>query len=239
VNDRLLREYIKLALHESARGFDGLALSKSESFVGVIFTLWDQKSLRDVVKSVAEDNTLAQSNDGTNARFAAIIRVAAYRSITQWVVGMIDLVRHHNELWNAWEVRASAARKGYGPLMYDIAMSECGCITSDRRNVSDSAERVWSHYFNRRPDVSHLPFDDIKNPQTPPVVDDARLHGMEAGQSPLDYAYEYEGASLDTSAAFARGDEAIKSIAKEFGIPDASLMGLVLRSGNGFFNEVY
>lgn len=46
----------------------------------------------------------------------------------------------------------SAAESGYGPLIYDIAMSEFRYLTSDS-DVSKDALKVWNYYFYKRNDV--------------------------------------------------------------------------------------
>jgi hypothetical protein len=53
---------------------------------------------------------------------------------------------------NAIEVLESAAIKGYGPLMYDIAMAYSGKkgIMSDRDATSSSAQNVWNFYYTKR-----------------------------------------------------------------------------------------
>lgn len=50
------------------------------------------------------------------------------------------------------EVTASAARGKYGPLLYDYVLAGAWCMC-DRSSVSPSAERVWTHYLERRQDV--------------------------------------------------------------------------------------
>lgn len=59
-----------------------------------------------------------------------------------------------------WEVVGSGAHKGYGPLLYDIAMEyvvgkvgDLGITPDTSLGVSDEAKNVWDHYLNKRPDV--------------------------------------------------------------------------------------
>lgn len=51
-----------------------------------------------------------------------------------------------------WEVESVNADKGYGPTLYDIAMSYVApkYLMADRRDVSDAAKRVWAHTFENR-----------------------------------------------------------------------------------------
>jgi hypothetical protein len=75
----------------------------------------------------------------------------------------------NNEL--VWEVESVNADKGYGPLLYDIAMEmvflkgDAG-LMADRRSVSSDARKVWKTYFEQRGDVGHkpLPADMFEEP---------------------------------------------------------------------------
>jgi hypothetical protein len=54
-------------------------------------------------------------------------------------------------------------KKGWGPLLYDIAIIISSKIAyglmPDRREVSDDAYNIWKNYFENRPDVSKLQLD--------------------------------------------------------------------------------
>lgn len=56
-----------------------------------------------------------------------------------------------------WYVATAAAKNGYGPLIYDIAMRHVTdnlCwLTCDRGMVSKPATKVWEFYYNNRTDV--------------------------------------------------------------------------------------
>jgi hypothetical protein len=61
-----------------------------------------------------------------------------------------------------WEVKGSAAEKGYGPIMYDIAMSlvSPNFLMADRSVVSPDARKVWKYMYDHRMaeyDVVDLP----------------------------------------------------------------------------------
>ena len=57
----------------------------------------------------------------------------------------------------------SKATKGYGPRLYDIVMEAAtslgGMLTSDRNQVSDAAQAIWSYYFKNRSDVKKTPLE--------------------------------------------------------------------------------
>lgn len=67
------------------------------------------------------------------------------------IVGMINLVPSE-ESNKIYEVKAIAAESGYGPVMYDIAMSyiKPNYLMADRSHVSDAARKVWAYTFNNR-----------------------------------------------------------------------------------------
>lgn len=52
----------------------------------------------------------------------------------------------------------AAARRGYGPVMYDFALSMVypKYIIPDRGSVSSQAAKVWKYYLTNRPDVSKV-----------------------------------------------------------------------------------
>lgn len=71
------------------------------------------------------------------------------------VVGML-YVDKTAQCRDARTVMSVAAQRGYGPLLYDVAMAD-GSLAPMRDSVSLSAEKVWRHYYERRTDVMHEP----------------------------------------------------------------------------------
>lgn len=73
------------------------------------------------------------------------------QDLDQLIVGMINLVPSE-ESNKIYEVKAIAAESGYGPVMYDIAMTyiEPKYLMADRSHVSDAARKVWEYTFNNR-----------------------------------------------------------------------------------------
>lgn len=71
----------------------------------------------------------------------------------------------HKYSKNVYEVQLASANSGYGPLVYDLALSTLypNFLISDRRSVSRSAEKVWKFYLNRRADVEKQPFKPAYN----------------------------------------------------------------------------
>ena len=71
----------------------------------------------------------------------------------------------------AWMVAYSDATKGWGPLLYDVAMEYAtlmgGGMVSDRTVVSDEAYAVWDHYLKSRSDVIKSQTDNEESELTP------------------------------------------------------------------------
>jgi hypothetical protein len=68
------------------------------------------------------------------------------------------------------------AEKGYGPLLYDVAMEiatmKAGGLVADRTIVSDDAYNVWDYYDNKRSDVKIIQLDNPEGELTPDFMDD-------------------------------------------------------------------
>lgn len=141
---KLLREYIReILLTEAAKGVDDLGN-------------WDYVR---VVKdgSMAEISIRMDTDDGS--------RVPP--------IGTVLIIKGHaaGECSDAWMVANTAAKDGWGPLLYDVAMEWAtehgGGLMSDRVSVSKDAYGVWDYYKNNRPDVEKgqldMPQDWFKN----------------------------------------------------------------------------
>jgi hypothetical protein len=134
-------------------------------------------------------------------RFIASLRSGDDIGARDAVVAFIQVATPlRGKSYLAKEVKYSAAKKGYGPLLYDIVMSEEGSLVADRHSVSRDAQKIWSYYKDRRPDVRKLPLDDVEDPKTTPVVDDAELHVVGSGDIETDAVnYAYFGGDIDAT----------------------------------------
>ena len=82
------------------------------------------------------------------------------------------------ECSGAWELDRAAAKKGWGPTMYDIAMGDSpNGVMSDRMSVSNKASPIWKFYYNNRKDVSKAPLDYYAYQWTPNTDDDCSWGG--------------------------------------------------------------
>lgn len=133
---------------------------------------------------------------------------------TKNIVGVVQVnAQKRGTQWNASEITGTAALKGFGPLLYDIAMASERGLVPDRRVVSDPAKEVWKQYRANRRDVEAKPLDDDKHPKTQTKLDDT--HKMYPGgeENPLNYAYFIEKAP--NVAALLNNDKAFKKQAIE------------------------
>jgi hypothetical protein len=91
-----------------------------------------------------------------------------------------------------FEVQLSAADKGWGPFMYDVAMAKTGGLMPDRFSVSGPARRVWDHYYHERNDVIVTPLNKY----------DVKLSGDDV----LDNGFQLKGPGPSTDALEQRHD---------------------------------
>lgn len=83
------------------------------------------------------------------------------------VLGVLSMT--YNPECSAYEVNAAAAQRGYGPALYDIAMTFAqivgtGGVVPDRGSVSEAAQRVWERSLDRRRDVFASPISSRSCP---------------------------------------------------------------------------
>jgi hypothetical protein len=76
---------------------------------------------------------------------------------------------------NGFEVFASGATRGFGPLLYEVALEYAsqkgGGLMADRNSVSDYALNVWSEYEMREPGVKNRQLDiDLDKTKVPPEL---------------------------------------------------------------------
>ena len=105
---------------------------------------------------------------------------------------------------SALQVQVSSAPKGYGPLLYDLAMELSGHkgIYSDRTAVSDSAQRVWEYYETHRSDVESLhPLEVVDATETECIEDIIHLFGEEWEDDPLSKVFKKKSGKLATLEA--------------------------------------
>ena len=111
--------------------------------------------------------------------------------------GTITITKHSDSgaCGDAWHVYGSGAKKGWGPLLYDLAIELAtlngGGLIADRRDISPDAKKVWNYYSTNRNDVKAHQLDDLNNTLTPPNDDNCNQNvaGKDFKNSPLSKRY--------------------------------------------------
>jgi hypothetical protein len=126
------------------------------------------KTLRGKTKERYELNKEKQSFDKLLNRVRDTIELKANPNVSKRILlinrALIDCIRGYikynlsNDCTSGpetYQVDKSAAKKGWGPLTYDITMSVIhpAYLIADRGSNSSDADKVWTYYLNNRPDV--------------------------------------------------------------------------------------
>ncbi len=192
-----LKQLIEAAVQPQNAGAQGTAILVLKSGEDVSVVAYDPSKLI--------DDVLQGVNDGDDS-FETL-----EKNGTPAIVGIVSM-HPANEMMDgkchgSYIVQAAAARKGYGPMIYDLALSLGRPVTSDRHNVSGDAKKVWDKYMSRG-DVKKLPFDDIEDPKTDDPDDDCLIH---KGIDSLNNAYVKGGGDSPYSSMISNDKRALAS----------------------------
>lgn len=120
-----------------------------------------RKRVHDIEQSDPESiNLLKSFGQGIKEGYVA-------QAIRTNFVGLLTITKPNT--WNMCEdkdvmlVSLAAAEKGWGPLVYDIALSIVypKFLTSSRDDVSKHARKVWDYYLKSRSDIEHVSMADL------------------------------------------------------------------------------
>jgi hypothetical protein len=155
------------------------------------------------------------------------------------IYGYLDVKPHQGDAWNAAEVKYSAAEKGYGPLMYELAMSDFHALMPDRLSTSQAARAVWQKYASRA-DVEKKPFDDVSHPKTPTKADDAKLIPDYDGEiAYLNQAYAGDGDGGSKPTLMAHHKDAVATIADQLQASPDAVERKIMHMGDEYFGNRY
>jgi len=154
----LLREFVTLLINETPivpkeATQQGLAMLRYKGHV----VLYDPNIYVETVRD-ALSNSYGSEDDMSDAIEQALTDPVG-------IYGYFWLAPpDRNACAGALRMKYVAARKGYGPLMYDIALSMAPKgIVPDRKHVSVHARKVWAYYFYNRHDVIKTPLGEDIN----------------------------------------------------------------------------
>jgi len=198
----------------------GLALFRKQQGHQVVYILYDAKALVDA----------SQEPGFLSSRMS--------KPIDEILFGYVKAFPHAmDSCWNATEIKFSAATKGYGPLMYDIVMSDSeGGLMPDRVSVSPAAQKVYQ-FYKKRGDVDVKPFDDIEDPKTPDEIDDCTL--MNDPNKFLNYAYDGPGQSGAKAKLMQNHEKVVDEIEKKGDLKRNAIEGILVNMGHTFFDKKY
>ena len=134
----------------------------------------------------------------------------------------------------AWQVSTAVSiKKGWGTKVYLAAFEWLRNISSDRENVSSSAEGMWKS-LARKGILEPEPFDNWNDPQTPPTSDDCKV--FPSRNPALNSSFNLKGSvPPEVLQLLDAGDEHLRSL----GSSGSNAMRL-LRVGIGnLFENVY
>lgn len=218
----LLREFIRRLLTEEAisvkqAASEGLALARLyNSYDELVLVLYDPQLVREDLD----------------------IGTITANCIIGYIAVVLETFADDTPCWGANEVSKSAAQKGYGPLMYDIAMSIINePLVPDRRLVKPQARAVWKHYKEKRSDVEALPLDNVNDPKTPEKCDDCVNHSGDE-ENPLNYAYEKKE-KTNVSALTTNHTKALEQIIKTWEIDEYAFNSLMINASDDYFSNKY
>jgi hypothetical protein len=218
-----LKRYIKLVVEAAVSGEaavkDKLALFRTQQSGRVLYVLYNPST---VVKEV-------QKPDFGSMRFS--------QPIDSLVMGFMEALPHSGDCNDALEVKRSAAVKGYGPLLYDIAMSDGdGGLMPDRVDTSEPAKKVWKFYATQRSgEVDRNPFDDEDEKKTKSTDDDCSL--VKDDSDLLNYSYDGPGQSGPKADLMSRHDLVASKIEEKLKVKRAMLEAALLVMGRNFFKS--
>lgn len=127
---KLLRDYVRLIVENAIENTNNLALLRFQ---------FDNSRF---VSYVLYDSEILISNLNENLKEHQIDSIVA-----KSIVGYMQVKLRTGECNNAAQVKASVAKKGYGPMLYDLVMCDNpNGLMPDRAGTSTSAKRVWQYY---------------------------------------------------------------------------------------------
>jgi hypothetical protein len=214
---RIIRHLLEAAVGGQQAVANELALYRKGMGEAVVYVLYDPTTLEEQIP-------LYQDGAG---------------DISSVIYGYLKVWPHSGESWNAGEVGEAAAKKGYGPLMYELAMSDFeNGLMPDRTSTSAAARNIWK-VFNQRTDVGKKPLDDKKNPKTPPKVDDAQLiPDFDGEEAYLNQVYVGRG-DPSKNALMQNHQKAITDVAMNTKQSEKDIAQIILSMGDEYFGTRY
>ena len=164
-------------------------------------------------------------------------RGAAPKDYYGVIAGLVlKLTDEYGECNGAWQVSTSVSNeKGWGTKVYLAAFEWLRNISPDRYSVSASAEGMWKS-LARRGIIEPEPFDDYRDPKTPPTSDDCKVFKLR--DPVLNSSFRLVGSiPSDVSQLLAAGEEHLKELSGSSAGRSQAEMSLRTGLGDLFINS--
>lgn len=235
---------LRTLIRESLAVPKGAAVNVYENGDVYRIILWSPELLESLLSDV-------ESGDVDAAQDALLD--ASPDDLDYFILGMIGMNRlKKSPGWSnssrGWEAVNAAAKKGYGPLMFNFAVGDLGAIVPDRKTMTDDSARVWKKFeTGASPNVTLKPLDDEDNPKTKSKKDDGPVLKRKSGQDMLfdeDLPLKLRnsaavGAGIPTSRLQARGRSEVKRLAKTYGLSVDWIDNVIDESATDFFESYF
>lgn len=156
--EKFIQEIIKTELNQEGSISSNRASNNSIALYEIKGSTWgDEFILINInnLDEISEEIINMSKKDFDSSNISTII---------PWIIGSVNIIGSigikKNTDCNAYYVKYVFAEKGYGPLLYDIAMesatSEGSGLMADREYVKPAAINVWKYYYFNRNDVEKI-----------------------------------------------------------------------------------
>lgn len=188
---KYLKEYIRQIIFESNQGPEDLAMTYRFHSNWAEAVIYDKTRLLDVLDDILD------SHGADDKVLSTLAQRLVDEEVTKGFVDIGEPPGDDGRCNDAWEVSIAAGPR-YGHVLYQVAFGLAAhngkSLTSDRGGSSSAAQTRWGKEV---PGRNKTPFDDLKDPKTPPPEDDCKLQTNPI----LNFSY---GALPDDEATWAR-----------------------------------
>jgi len=139
------------------------------------------------------------------------------------IVGYFSMAKDDD--CNAWVTKMAGAERGYGPVLYDMAMSRISpeSLMADRRDTSESARRVWAYMLTVRANDYNIQ----------PVGQNCK-HGNENGDAAMRYSFAIKD-PVNYKPLIANHQRCIQNMVNDDGLNEENIAELIQDAGFIFF----
>lgn len=182
----------------------GFALYTAKKDGGWHYILYSARGLKNyVAQNVARGLFPLKEDTGYQSFIVGFLHTSTYRQFPRGA-----------------EVQRAAAQKGWGPLMYRIAMSDLGGIYPDTDGTSEDASRVWLYFYND-PSITHWELT------YPSENEDEWLRQV------------YSGALVEVDSLLAEHERTDNFLDEKYDVRSTTFQTFLCQAAELFFMEMY